>query len=174
MSKKYWVQSFNLTKRTVGHAKLLYACQGNFYGIQIWVWNFDGPFVKQSTAKSDTRVCNVTFQKNFGILGKWDFLKELTVLFLVANIQDSRIKVKLEKFFFLKHNLKKMILQKCVIFNQFSMEMERFCKTPRFFWNPVKMGSCKKNTKFFIIWHIDLVIYYLFFFFPTEKKIVKI
>jgi hypothetical protein len=53
MSKKYWVQSFNLTKRTVGHARILCACQGNYNDIQIWVWNFDGAFVKQSTAKSN-------------------------------------------------------------------------------------------------------------------------
>jgi hypothetical protein len=70
-----------------------------------------------------------------------------------------------------------MILQKRIISKQFSMEMEQFCKTPNFSEIPTKMGvlSCKKTTqKNFIIWHIDLVIYYLFFFFPTEKKIVKI
>ncbi len=33
--KKYCVQSFSLTKRTVGHARVLCACQGNYYGTQI-------------------------------------------------------------------------------------------------------------------------------------------
>ncbi len=35
------------------HLKCLCACLGNYYDIQIWVWNFDGAFVKQSTAKSN-------------------------------------------------------------------------------------------------------------------------